>query len=362
MISKEELIKALPLAGQYTETKIPKRRGGFRTLLIPSPELKRIQRKILRFLKEIFPVEYENIYGLLSGSYIEHAKCHSDSCWIFSFDLKDAFPSVDISKLRKIIYERIRFISFIEEKSPLHLLTEPEIWELSNLLIQLTTFNQTLPQGAPTSPFLFYLAITQSGLLEKVEKLLPQKWKISCYIDGFVISGPKPLNLETKEKIFKTIEEFGFRINQKKIYQFDCRQGAPLICGIRVDGKGRISLPKKKIKKWRGIIHRAILETDPFTIEYLTGKVEGFISSIRPIYGENLPPQIEKPYQLFQSKLNPQKSGSFYKKARRGGLISFCFLKFSKPRISIETFKLRNLTASLNPFRKSVNFCLESNE
>jgi hypothetical protein len=314
MISKEELIKALPLAGQYTEIKIPKRRGGFRTLLVPSSELKKTQRKILRFLKEIFPVEHEDIYGLLSGSYIEHAKCHSNSRWIFSFDLKDAFPSVDISKLRKIIYERIQFISVIEEKSPLHSLTEPEIWELSNLLIQLTTFNQTLPQGAPTSPFLFYLAITQSGLLEKVQKILPLEWKISCYVDGFVISGPKPLSLETKEKIFKTIEEFGFKVNSEKIRQFDCREGAPLICGVRVDGKGRISLPKRKIRKWRGIIHRAVFETDPFNREYLTGKVEGFISSIRPIYEEKLPPQIEKPYQLFQSKLNPQRGGAFFLK------------------------------------------------
>jgi hypothetical protein len=305
MISKEELIKALPLAGQYTEIKIPKKRGGYRTLLIPSPELKRIQRKILRFFKKIFPVEHEDIFGLLSGSYIEHAKCHSDSRWIFSFDLKDAFPSVDISKLRKIIYGRIQFISVIEKKSPLHRLIEPEIWELSNLLIQLTTFNQTLPQGAPSSPFLFYLAITQSGLLEKVQKLLSREWKISCYVDGFVISGPKPLKLETKEKIFKTIEEFGFKINSEKIRQFDCRQGAPLITGIRLDGKGRISLPKKKVRKWRGIIHRAALETDPCATTDLGLKIEGFVASLRPIYGEKLPPQIEKPYLLFKSQHKP---------------------------------------------------------
>jgi hypothetical protein len=305
MISKEELIKALPLAEQYTEIKIPKRRGGFRTLLIPSPQLKRIQRKILRFLKKIFPVEQEGIFGLLSGSYIEHAKRHSDSRWIFSFDLKDAFPSVDISKLRQIIYGRIQLISVIEKKSPLHHLIEPEIWELSNLLIQLTTFNQTLPQGAPSSPFLFYLTITQSGLLEKIQKLLPREWKISCYVDGFVISGPKPLNSETKEKIFKTIEEFGFKVNSEKIRQFDCRQGAPLITGIRVDGKGKISLPKKKIRKWRGIIHQAVLETDPCAKTDLGLKIEGFIASLRPIYGEKLPPQIEKPYLLFKSQHKP---------------------------------------------------------
>ncbi|MBZ9569460.1 RNA-directed DNA polymerase [Patescibacteria group bacterium] len=296
MLDKKELIKALPLANEYTETRIRKKRGGFRTLFIPSPELEKIQRKILRFFKKIWRTHYGSIHGLRSGSYVRHAKSHSGSRFIFVFDLENAFPSVNISKLKNILRKKIsdqtKITDYFKEE-PLTLL---------DLIIKLVTFRQVLPQGAPTSPFLFYLAITESGLFRKLWIICPRGYNITCYVDNFVISGPGPLKSEIQEKIFQCLEEFGFKVNPKKIRQFDCRNGAPLITGIRVDGKGRISLPKKTIRKWRGIIHRTALETNSFAREYLTRKIEGFIASLKPIYGNELPPQIKKPYLAFKNQ------------------------------------------------------------
>ena len=299
MISKEELIRALPLAEDYTEVKIPKKRGNYRTLFVPSPELKRIQRRILRLLKKLFICHYLNIFGLRSGSYVGHARYHSDSRFILVFDLKDAFSSVDIAKLKNILQKKISGQTELTDFSDKESLT------FLDLIIKLVTFNQNLPQGAPTSPFLFYLAITESGLFKNLWTLCPPRHRITCYADNFVISGQKPLKPKVKEKIFKCLEEFGFKVNTKKIRQFDCRQGAPLICGIRVDGEGRISLPKKTIRRWRGIIHSATFETNPFAREWLTLRIEGFIASLKPIHGTELPPQIKKPYLAFKNKNKP---------------------------------------------------------
>ena len=265
MISKEELIRVLPLANDYTEVKIPKKRGGWRTLLIPPPELLKTQRKILRSLKKLWDVYYENIHGLRSGSYVSHAKFHSDSRFIFKLDLKDAFHSVDLFELKIILYKKLTSMNAWKMGVKLE-----EVKELTELIMKLTTVGNTLPQGASTSPFLFWLAI--KDLFIKLEAICDTSWeaimygqcelfdlpgwKVSCYVDGFVISGPKPLPSEIKEKIFKTVEEFGFKVNTRKIHQFDCRHGAPLITGIRVNGKGRISLPKKITREWRGIIYR----------------------------------------------------------------------------------------------------------
>jgi hypothetical protein len=293
--------KALKFANDYKEIKIPKKKGGFRTISIPSEKLKKTQREILIFLKKIFPEWYCEVQGLYRGSFIEHARYHSNSRFIFQFDLKDAFPSVNAERLRKILYQRIQAISE----------TTLEAEYLTDLIISLTTYKGVLPQGAPTSPFLFYIFLLETGIFEKLYRI-NQNFKISCYVDGFVISSQKPIPGEMRGKIIKTVEGLRLKVNEKKIFYRDCRQGCPMITGLRIDGKGKVSLPKRKIRKWRGIIHRAALETDPFTKEYLRRKVEGFISSMRPIYGENLPPQIEKPYQLFQSKLNPQKGGAFF--------------------------------------------------
>jgi len=290
----EELERALPLGNQYRKVKIPKKGGGWREIFIPAPELKKVQRKILRYLRKIWKVQIwkAGVYGLSpGGSYTLHAKCHADSRYHFKFDLKDAFPSVNVAKLREILYQAILGESGDEKIAQ----------KRSELIIKLTTFEGKLPQGAPTSPFLFYMMLTApEGLFWRLERIC-SRWRISCYVDGFVVSGPTPIPVDIQEKMFKIVEECGFSINPKKTRFQDCRQGAVMITGIRVDGKGRIFLPKKTIRHWRGIIGRARFDSNP----ELQKKIEGFIAFLKSIYQDKLPPQIEKPYLLFKSKQNP---------------------------------------------------------
>lgn len=174
------------------------------------------------------------------------------------------------------------------------------------LIAELTTYKEMLPQGAPTSPFLFHLVIEESGLTTKLFHAA-QPMKISCYVDGFVISGSHPPSAKTKEAIFKCVENAGFEANFKKTRQFDCRQGAPLIVGLRVNGtEKKVSLPKKTIRKWRGIIYRAAITTDPCEKTDLFLKIRGLIASLKPIYPEKLPPQIAKPYRLLLQSIEKQ--------------------------------------------------------
>jgi len=42
MLKIEELRNALKYAKDYQEIRIPKKRGGWRTIMIPSPELKKV--------------------------------------------------------------------------------------------------------------------------------------------------------------------------------------------------------------------------------------------------------------------------------------------------------------------------------
>ncbi|MBU0546801.1 MAG: reverse transcriptase family protein [Patescibacteria group bacterium] len=305
----EKLEKALPLRKDYREAKIPKRSGGYRTIYMPSPELKKVQKNILRYLQEIWQVHYGPVHGLSpGGSCVKHARIHSASRWIFQFDIKNAFPSTNIITLRKLLSQIIPVEVNLGENATKIAYTRAE------LIIKLTTFQEGLPQGAPTSPFLFYIVLTSrkiipattggeirlTGLFYKLWSACPRGYKISCYVDGFVISGPKPISPKTQEKIFKTIRKESFEINQKKTRIQDCRHGTVMICGLAVDGKGRISLPKKTIRKWRGIIGKA--RFDPENLE-LRQKIEGFVASLKPIYEKGTPPQITKPYNRYQREL-----------------------------------------------------------
>jgi len=299
MLSIEELKENLQLSQDYREIRIPKKTGGFRTITIPSPKLKRIQRKILRFLKELYILRDSSVFGLRNGSYASHARFHAKSRWIFTIDLKDAFTSVTKERVRFFLTKNLsERITSVDRWSSLY-----KTQELIDLIAELTTFNETLPQGAPTSPFLFFMAIEESKLTTKLF-YAAQPMKISCYVDGFAISGAHPPRARTKEAIFKCIEKTGFEANFKKTRQYDCHQGSPMIVGLRINGlENRISLPKKTIRKWRGIIYRAATTIDPCEKKDLFLKIQGFISSLKPIYPEKLPPQIAKPYSLLLQSL-----------------------------------------------------------
>lgn len=286
----------------YREIHIPKRKGGYRRILIPSDPLKRTQREILKLLTRQFR-ERHNVYGLCPrGSYIKHAKVHSHSRFVLQIDLKDAFPSVPISKLKTIL-----------EKGLGHLNTKGSPQTVAELILEKTTFQNTLPQGAPTSPFLFYLVMTEGGLFSELQSLCNHRWKTSCYVDNIVISGPKPPSLEDMKRIFKVIEKHGFKANKRKTRLVDCRQGAVLICGVSVNNNGEIRLPKRKVREIRGRIYRATFNPTPDTIRQIQGLVGGFL---KPIYGKKLPPQISKPYSRFLEACSPFKRTITVEQAR----------------------------------------------
>jgi len=346
----------------YRKVKIPKKRG-YRTIFIPDPELMRIQRIILRFLKKVRGSWHSNFYGLHRGSYVDHANNHKDQRWILQFDIKDAFQSVNTELLRQILlkeftrkidyYQSVvnryhRDLESLEELkkefsedddwpeleknekedvkhsrkdmifSPFYplfgeekIIIEDSARKLTDLIISLTIFENILPQGTPTAPFLFYTYLAESDAILGMMRGIPEfwreqwqiKWGISCYVDGFVLSCNRLLPIEVREKILKAIEESGLKVNEDKTRYQDCRHGAVMITGLVVDGTGKVRLPKKVVRKWRGIIHRAARETDMEKKKELAKRIEGFVASLKPIYGAAIPRQIITPLNKLNSPL-----------------------------------------------------------
>ena len=339
----------------YNIIKIPKKVGE-RTIFIPNYQLKKIQKIVHRqILRKIYKEWNTNIYGLHTGSNVMHTNEHKDSRYIFQFDIKDAFPSININILKKVLLEKFskelkcyklyidRYkdhlnelekikksedFSFLDwEKdcleyawtdvkySPFYQIFEiPEnldvkksAEELADIVIDLTTYKGILPQGTSTASFLFYIYLERylsrrGRIISKWHHIFykdgNQNCKISCYIDGFVISSDKPISPEIRKKILQSVkEDMGFEINKSKTRYQDCRNGAIMITGLVVDGTGKVRLSQKTIKKWRGIIHNAEVTRDPELIK----RVEGFMAYIQFVYGKNIPAQIAKPYIKLQN-------------------------------------------------------------
>lgn len=125
----------------YTKHYINKKNGTKRELLVPNRTLKSIQKRILNNV----------LYGLKTSKYAcaykrdislkDNAKVHVGKKIVLKLDIKDFFKNIDFEKLYK--------------SSP-NTIFPPSI---KVLLIKLCTYDDYLPQGAPTSPYLSNLAL-----------------------------------------------------------------------------------------------------------------------------------------------------------------------------------------------------------
>lgn len=182
-VSEESLRHAIKHAPrQYREISIEKSDGDRRTINAPSDKLKTIQRAILDSILIWEPIT-ECAYGFSKGrGIVDNARLHVANDYMLNADIVGFFPSVHFKRIYNLFF----------------CLGSSEF--IARTLTGLTTLNHCLPQGAPTSPYLATLAL--SNLDERVEKLCAaNRLTYSRYFDDITISGGKRTH-----EIFETLE------------------------------------------------------------------------------------------------------------------------------------------------------------
>jgi len=131
-------------------------------------------------------------------SVITNAQRHVCKAIVFSVDVKDFFPSVSPQIVRSI-FEALGFRS-----------------EAANLLVQATTWDGQLPQGAPTSSAIANLSMTRVDV--RLEGLaVAQGFDYTRYVDDLTFSGPQQLK-KFRGLIQRILKEEGFKVNPHKIF------------------------------------------------------------------------------------------------------------------------------------------------
>lgn len=181
----------------YRRFKLKKRSGKRREISAPRTYLKVVQWWILENILEAstFP---EFVTGFVKGkSCIDNAKFHLGAKHILNLDIEDFFPSVSISKVRLMF----RAFGYSEE--------------ICEQLSSLTTLNETLPQGAPTSPTLANLAMQNAD--KAIAKLCDRKgFRYSRYADDLTFSSEKKIPLDFVKEIGAILKLSGFKLNDSK--------------------------------------------------------------------------------------------------------------------------------------------------
>lgn len=253
----------------YRDFEILKNNGKKRPISEPLPSLKEIQIWILKNILNKVPVSaYAKAYKAKTRL-SENLKFHIKQPKVLTIDLENFFNSIPFEAIEKV------FVTLGYSKM------------LSNLLAKLCTKENTLPQGAPTSPYLSNL------VLKEVDAIISdfckeRKIRYTRYADDLSFSG----DFDTDEllyKVTKTMEDIHLKINESKtkLMTPDKRQ---TVTGIVVNEKPQVVFQKRNalrqelfyIMKYGIEEHKVYKEIkQAHYLEHLLGKIN-FVLQINP--------------------------------------------------------------------------------
>lgn len=214
----------------YEEIIIHKKTGGLRFLNAPSKTLKSIQKRILKnVLEEKKTSNYS--YAYIKGySIIDNAKPHVNKSKIVKLDIKDFFDNINFNMVYNTCFNETLY---------------PK--KFGMLFTNLCTYNNSLPQGAPTSGYISNIVLR--GFDEKIGLFCKNNdIEYTRYSDDMTFSGDFNTRKLIK-KVNKLLYEEGFCLNKKKIVIVN-KKTRQQVTGIVVNEKlGIRKSYKKKIRQ-----------------------------------------------------------------------------------------------------------------
>lgn len=274
-INEEDFFYAVKTArSSYRLIRLPKKGGDFREIYAPNDNLKLIQRLILNNF--VSPVKLPSpVYGFgPNRTVVQNAEFHRKSSFVLNIDIQNFFPSINYYKINRLYIE----LGFSVEQA--------------ESLMRLTTLKKSLPQGAPTSPYLASLVLgnMDARLLSLCKK---NRLLYSRYFDDVCISGGSRAH-GVLPKVVQIIKSEGYLIHESgdKINLFRPDE-EKIITGVTISKYGELVVPNFDVLKSFLIqLHRdgfGELEGDCLYKEkqIVQGKI-AWASQIRPDKGEEL--------------------------------------------------------------------------
>jgi RNA-directed DNA polymerase len=248
--SVEVIRQAILAIDQYETYSLPKRIGGFRTITVVPESLLQLQRYLNRGLQPIYEELLadnqltDTVHGFVAGrSAYTNAFRHRDGRTFIICDLKGAFDQITEARLLTLFYS----IEF-----------DPGIAELT---VRLVTHKGVIPQGAPTSPVLLNLCLLEFDQL-MMAVAFKHGYTYTRYADDLCFSDDTLWPIDPKvvlQDIQFVARSLGFMLNEKKTRLLHVDKGAVKVtgCTISPDRVLQIALPRRTLKMYRAMLHRA---------------------------------------------------------------------------------------------------------
>lgn len=266
----QELLYFLTYKKQYcyTQKEIPKKDGTSRTLYVPHLALKVVQKWILKEILEKINVSYQSMAFVPNKNGLRvNAEYHKKNLFILEMDIKNFFGSIQ----EKQVFQLFCKIGYNTD--------------VSAVLANLCTYEDVLPQGAVTSPYIanlvtYHLDVRLNGLCSRKDIVYTR------YADDLSFSSNNRTKLNSIEKIVKYIvKEEGFEINEKKT-RYLSNDVKKTITGITINNE-EVHVDKALKKKIRAMIFNSIVNKDYTRNDKIKGSI-AYVDSIEKGYKEKI--------------------------------------------------------------------------
>lgn len=284
----------------YKVFNIPKRNFGFRVIAQPTPEVKNVQREIVKILAENVNIHPAAMAYVKNVSIKTNALKHRNSSFLLKTDLENFFNSIK----PKMLFDALK-------NQGVH------IWPFDeNLMKQFLFWNRSkkeggrlrLSVGAPSSPFISNLIMYNFDV--KVEKLCKSREiNYSRYADDLTFSSNKkgvlfPLLTELKKILHDEFNSI-LKINESKTV-FSSKAHNRHVTGITITNKNELSVGREKKRYISALVHKFKNEQlGSDDINHLKGLLS-FVSHIEPDFKQRM---IKKYGAETIVKLNNHQSG-----------------------------------------------------
>lgn len=213
----------------YRKATIPKKNGGFRSLWIPDRQLAAIQRRLLVSVLEPMKVScYATAYRK-GHSLTDGVRPHVGKPVVVKMDIRDFFGSIG-------------YLTVYQKAFPSWMFPDP----VRGLFASLCCFRETLPQGAPTSPYISNLVMRDfdrsMGIWCGERGIAYTRYSDDLTFSGDFEAGP------VIRRAAAFLEARGFSVNREKTRVFT-RGSRQEVTGLVVNEK--IQVPHKMRRQLR---------------------------------------------------------------------------------------------------------------
>ncbi|MDO8377613.1 retron St85 family RNA-directed DNA polymerase [Phenylobacterium sp.] len=245
----------------YRQFPINKRSGGVRIISAPRTYLKVMQWWLLDVVLSNVEIS-DHAYGFVRGrSFVDNAKRHVGATHILNVDIRDFFPSI-----KRRMVEQVFINLGYEERAAV---------ELSLL----TTFDDELPQGAPTSPALANIVFQPFDIALQT-LCAPFDIVYTRYADDLTFSSSERIPDQFLTEVTRLIGP-AFVPNEQKTKYMGPNQRKE-VTGVQI-GKDGVCLSRETLNAMRGWFHSMNYVDSPSRED--VDRLQGTVAMLRMIGG-----------------------------------------------------------------------------